>query len=246
MLLRRITEHVKAQNWLAVALDFAIVVVGVFIGFQLSIWNASMADARKELVYLERLDADFDVIRERLENGKEAYSRSVAGADSVLEAIRRHKAEAGSEVPDDDELLAGLLTIGSGLLPAGSAAAFNEMVSSGELDLLKSDALRNALFKYDQHAGIARDVWRNLRDSFNIISVPIYELADYDAVFDAHGRPDVLVTNIDTQRLFEQDNLPARIGAVMVLQQIQYEMVAQQLELAEDVEALIKAELEKR
>ena len=29
MLLRRITEHVKAQNWTAVALDFVIVVVGV-------------------------------------------------------------------------------------------------------------------------------------------------------------------------------------------------------------------------
>lgn len=32
MLLRRVIEHVKAQNWTAVALDFVIVVVGVFIG----------------------------------------------------------------------------------------------------------------------------------------------------------------------------------------------------------------------
>ena len=30
MLLRRITEHVKTQNWTAVAIDFVIVVVGVF------------------------------------------------------------------------------------------------------------------------------------------------------------------------------------------------------------------------
>ena len=29
MILRRITEHVKAQNWFAVGLDFFIVVVGV-------------------------------------------------------------------------------------------------------------------------------------------------------------------------------------------------------------------------
>ena len=29
MILRRITEHVKAQNWFAVAIDFVIVVVGV-------------------------------------------------------------------------------------------------------------------------------------------------------------------------------------------------------------------------
>jgi len=39
MLLRRITEHVKAQNRAAVALDFCIVVVGVFIGIQGANWN---------------------------------------------------------------------------------------------------------------------------------------------------------------------------------------------------------------
>lgn len=32
MILRRLTKHVKDQNWFAVALDFLIVVVGVFIG----------------------------------------------------------------------------------------------------------------------------------------------------------------------------------------------------------------------
>ncbi len=32
MILRRITEHVNAQNWFAIGLDFLIVVVGVFIG----------------------------------------------------------------------------------------------------------------------------------------------------------------------------------------------------------------------
>ena len=32
MILRRITQHIKAQNWFAVGLDYVIVVVGVFIG----------------------------------------------------------------------------------------------------------------------------------------------------------------------------------------------------------------------
>ena len=39
MILRRVIEHVKAQNWLAVFLDFVIVVIGVFIGMQVSNWN---------------------------------------------------------------------------------------------------------------------------------------------------------------------------------------------------------------
>lgn len=44
MILRRVIEHVKAQNWTAVGLDFVIVVVGVFIGIQVANWNASRSD----------------------------------------------------------------------------------------------------------------------------------------------------------------------------------------------------------
>ena len=39
MLLRRITEHVRAQNWIAIGIDFMIVVIGVFIGIQVANWN---------------------------------------------------------------------------------------------------------------------------------------------------------------------------------------------------------------
>ncbi len=38
MLLRRMIEHVRDQNWFAVALDFVIVVSGVALAFQLTTW----------------------------------------------------------------------------------------------------------------------------------------------------------------------------------------------------------------
>ena len=38
MLLRRVTEHVRAQNWAAVALDFVIVVVGVLFALTAEQW----------------------------------------------------------------------------------------------------------------------------------------------------------------------------------------------------------------
>ncbi|HRX38735.1 MAG TPA: hypothetical protein P5072_04805, partial [Parvularculaceae bacterium] len=44
MILRRVIDHVKKQQWTAVFLDFIIVVVGVFIGIQVSNWNAARAD----------------------------------------------------------------------------------------------------------------------------------------------------------------------------------------------------------
>ncbi|MEM6898941.1 MAG: hypothetical protein AAF583_04125 [Pseudomonadota bacterium] len=55
MILRRITEHVKNQNWFAVALDFLIVVAGVFIGIQVANWNEVRQFNTQEATYLLQL-----------------------------------------------------------------------------------------------------------------------------------------------------------------------------------------------
>lgn len=55
MLLRRVMEHVKAENWFAVGLDFVIVVVGVVIGIQVSNWNEERQLAAQERSYLGQL-----------------------------------------------------------------------------------------------------------------------------------------------------------------------------------------------
>ena len=47
MILRRLTKHVKDQNWFAVALDFVIVVAGVYVGIALGNWNAGRAELRE-------------------------------------------------------------------------------------------------------------------------------------------------------------------------------------------------------
>jgi hypothetical protein len=52
MILRRVIEHVNAQNWTAVALDFVTVVAGVFIGIQVSNWNDARQDKADEAAAL--------------------------------------------------------------------------------------------------------------------------------------------------------------------------------------------------
>lgn len=49
------TKHDRDQNWFAAAIDFAIVVFGVFIGIQVSNWNAARLERiieRDALVHL--------------------------------------------------------------------------------------------------------------------------------------------------------------------------------------------------
>ena len=58
MLLRRVIEHVKAQNWFAVCLDFIIVVIGVFLGIQIGNWNEDRIFENRERQLLVELRAE--------------------------------------------------------------------------------------------------------------------------------------------------------------------------------------------
>ena len=58
MLLRRVTEHVKAQNWTAVGIDFVIVVIGVFMGIQVNNWNQARIAQQTERDYYAKLVED--------------------------------------------------------------------------------------------------------------------------------------------------------------------------------------------
>ncbi len=41
MIPRHVSDHVKAHNWLAVAIDLFVVILGVFIGMQVQDWNSA-------------------------------------------------------------------------------------------------------------------------------------------------------------------------------------------------------------
>ena len=89
MLLRRITKHVRDQNWFAVGLDFFIVVVGVLLALQVSNWNEKGANQREYQQALKRLEAEITdnlaiIEREDLLIGK-TVNIARAGLDALLD-----------------------------------------------------------------------------------------------------------------------------------------------------------------
>jgi hypothetical protein len=83
MILRRIIAHFRKQEWTAIAIDFVIVVVGVFVGIQVSNWNGEQADRRRGAEYVERLSRDMEIDL-AARRGEVAYYEAVL--DSVLRA----------------------------------------------------------------------------------------------------------------------------------------------------------------
>ena len=58
MILRRLAQNLKQQNWTAIWIEFVLLVCGVFLGIQVSNWNEDRKDLALEAVYLQRIAAD--------------------------------------------------------------------------------------------------------------------------------------------------------------------------------------------
>jgi len=96
MLLRRVIDHVNAQNWVAVGIDFVIVVVGVVIGIEVANWNEVQNNKAGLAASLGRLDKEvsqnidiiqevlilFDGSREDLNRGRDALNDCAFSPDA--------------------------------------------------------------------------------------------------------------------------------------------------------------------
>lgn len=90
MRLRRVIEHVRDQNWLAVCLDFVIVVVGVFIGIQVSNWNEARSAQEHERRLLVELGSEIEQNSMRTRAVGEGLLIGAASARRVLSRIDNH------------------------------------------------------------------------------------------------------------------------------------------------------------
>ena len=136
MILARIAEALREQNWLAVALEFVIVIAGVVIGFQITEWRGEQTDRESERIYLTRLYDDMENSVCRV--GREANNVREwnARAQRTLDALLLNDA---SVVEDS-----GFELVASTRVQTGSPfrATLNELVTGGQMNLISNGELR--------------------------------------------------------------------------------------------------------
>ena len=89
MILRRVIVHFRNQEWTAIGIDFLIVVVGVFLGIQVSNWNATQVEHARERLLLGELRTELAESIDQLNIKQNAFDqvgrsgeRSVAFLDA--------------------------------------------------------------------------------------------------------------------------------------------------------------------
>lgn len=144
MILRRVIDHVKHQNWTAVALDFVIVVTGVFIGIQVSNWNAAQADRQRAYGYLERIRDDLDADLDGHINRVRFWSDVIAQGRLALDYAASDEADGTS----DWKILLAYFQASQVGEHITTDSTYEELKSAGELRLIGDPALRDQLAYY--------------------------------------------------------------------------------------------------
>ncbi len=147
MLLRRITEHVKAQNWFAVGLDFIIVVAGILIAFQITEWNEGRSNTIEERELLQQLSIEFEQIEAGAKDSLDYQHKVIAGLTTIAVTL-----DAGQLDEKDRALFEHGLKYGYTLYTSSDrSTVLGEIISSGKSSLFKNKDLLRELMRYDAY-----------------------------------------------------------------------------------------------
>ncbi len=136
MILRRLSQSLKEQNWAAIWIEFILLVAGVFLGIQVANWNQEREANQKSKVFTERLKSDL--------RGEDwtyqfliAYNREVlANANKVVEALD------GKSAISDEALLVSAYRATQYRNRNQRGSTFDELISTGNIELIRDRALR--------------------------------------------------------------------------------------------------------
>jgi hypothetical protein len=142
MVLRRFRNHVAEHNWFAVAVDFLIVVAGVFVGIQASNWNQARLDRQQAREYRGMLSRDLDQNLENLATRMRYYRWVRAEALATLADLQKPSSSL------DDQFLVHAYQATQIQPWALKRNTYDEILSTGAMAKLGDPLLRDKIANY--------------------------------------------------------------------------------------------------
>ncbi len=147
--LLRVAEHIRTQNWTAIGIDFVIVVLGVFVGIQVSNWNAARMDAAKADAYVARIVDNLRSDIASIEDREVFWGKVIAHGDSAI-----HYAETGELVEGSAWKTVLAFYQASQVWPwTSNDTTYRELLNGGDLRLIEDEKLRATLPIYHGSKG---------------------------------------------------------------------------------------------
>lgn len=141
MILRLFLQRLRQQPWGAIATELAIVIVGVFVGMQVSNWNQQRETDQQAALFTQHLKADL---------GEEdwgyqfliVYNREVlANAEQAVQALE------GNATISDEALLVSAYRATQYKQRLRRRSTFDELISTGSIGLIRDHTLRDTAMR---------------------------------------------------------------------------------------------------
>ncbi len=147
MILRRLSESLKQQNWAAISIEFVLLVLGVYLGIQAQQWQSELEGRRLERGYLQRMLNDVDLSIQTNDLNITRLKGLAAGQVLVVSSLGRCQLQEGQRDAFADGL-SDLAKVGPSVFVQST---MDEMLSAGKFALVQNPAVRDAM------NGLARD-----------------------------------------------------------------------------------------
>ena len=132
----------KSHNWFAVATDFVIVVVGVFIGLQVANWNAERHEKNAARAYIERIREDIATSAKNLQQVVEYYKATKAHALDALDGFEKPLDQL------DEQFLIDAYYASRVITRTVERSTFEEILSAGAMNSIRNIEVRTRLAIY--------------------------------------------------------------------------------------------------
>jgi hypothetical protein len=156
MILRRLSDAFRKQDWFTVVVETLIVVFGVFIGLQVNNWNSARVARSDAADLMSRL-------RIEAEDTRDDIAAYLALNELILTDAKRlavRLAGGGSCLGMDDEMKALILSIGDFPPPRFSLSSANEALETGRLSLIGSPEIRDSVRKMADQMAFMDNQWQ--------------------------------------------------------------------------------------
>ncbi len=143
MILSRLSQAIRTQNWFAVVLEFVIVVAGVLLAFQVTAWNEARQEQALEAVIICRLVDDFSLIGPDVREHLSDAHRTAEQASALVRA-----AQEGLDLDTLGQFSTDIFML---RVPPAGSATYAQLISNGDIGLIRSSELRSALTDFGEH-----------------------------------------------------------------------------------------------
>lgn len=164
--MKKITEKIKGINYKHFTTELLIVVAGILIAVSLNNWREDSANKNREQFYLKSLKTDFEQSLASLTDIYNQNLQSNASLKSLLDIIHYKNTPSVDSCKKLFKHLFGF----NRFVPA--SGTYKEIISTGSLQLLRNDELRNALSSWDDMVFRNRQLEDVMFWQYHLINIP--------------------------------------------------------------------------